>query len=148
MQIIGEDEKHIGFQAACDGNIHLLSMLILDGHCSVNQQDGRGSTLAHKGIMSFCKNPMLMLSIASGNGRLKCLQWLLDHGADGRMCKREEAKLHTVSFAVSLRNSLGETPIDVAQKYGKTECIALLGGIKNKDIHAVMRIIHLQVEQD
>lgn len=79
---------------------------------------------------------MLMLSIASGNGRLKCLQWLLDHGADGRVCKREEAKLHTVSFAVSLRNSLGETPIDVARKYGKTECIALLGGIKNKNIRA------------
>ncbi|XP_003383232.2 PREDICTED: ankyrin repeat domain-containing protein 42-like [Amphimedon queenslandica] len=92
----GGEEKHIGFQAACDGNIQLLSMLILDGHCSVNQQDGRGSTLAHK---------------ASGNGRLKCLQWLLDHGAD-----------------VSLRNSLGETPIDVARKYGKTECVALLGG--------------------
>lgn len=45
------EEKHIGFQAACDGNIQLLSMLILDGHCSVNQQDGRGSTLAHKGIL-------------------------------------------------------------------------------------------------
>lgn len=56
MQIIGEDEKHVGFQAACDGNIHLLSMLILDGHCSVNQQDGRGSTLAHKGIISLQKS--------------------------------------------------------------------------------------------
>lgn len=31
-------------------------------------------------------------------------------------------------YTVSLRNSLGETPIDVARKYGKTECVALLGG--------------------
>ena len=29
---------------------------------------------------------------------------------------------------VSLKNNLKETPLDVAKKYGKTDCIALLGG--------------------
>ena len=31
-------------------------------------------------------------------------------------------------FVVSLKNNLKETPLDVAKKYGKTDCIALLGG--------------------
>lgn len=36
-------------QAAYVGNLQLLSMLILEGHCNVNQQDKAGSTPAHKG---------------------------------------------------------------------------------------------------
>ena len=77
------------------------------------------------------------LLTASGNGRLKCLQWLLDHGADGKGREKRVIKrgveantpyLYMYTITVSLRNSLGETPIDVARKYGKTECVALLGG--------------------
>lgn len=36
-------------QAAYEGNLQLLSMLVLEGRCNVNQQDKGGSTPAHKG---------------------------------------------------------------------------------------------------
>ena len=36
-------------KAASCGNLRLLSMLIMDGHYTINQQDATGSTPAHKG---------------------------------------------------------------------------------------------------
>lgn len=48
---IGDNEKQGGLKAAYEGNLQLLSMLIQEGLCSVNERDERGSTLAHKGIM-------------------------------------------------------------------------------------------------
>jgi ankyrin repeat domain-containing protein 42 len=82
--------------AAYHGSLQLLSMLIDEGHCGINDQDMWGATPAHK---------------AAGNGHIKCLQWLLDSAAD-----------------VHLRNRNGETPKDIARKFGKVDCFALLGG--------------------
>lgn len=41
--------------------------------------------------------------------------------------KRDREKRHT-SIIVSLTNSMNETPLDVARKFAKTECITILGG--------------------
>ena len=42
--------------AAHNGNLELLSLLILEGHCSVNQKDTAGSTPAHKGCIGPSTN--------------------------------------------------------------------------------------------
>ena len=39
--------------AAREGNLQLLSMLIKEGHCGINDRDKNGSTPAHKGVISF-----------------------------------------------------------------------------------------------
>jgi ankyrin repeat domain-containing protein 42 len=62
-----EEDDDGGIKAAYEGNLQLLSMLVLEGHCNVNHTDKYGSTPAHK---------------AAGSGHADCLQWLIDHGAD------------------------------------------------------------------
>lgn len=62
-----ETGKFPAHVAAKEGNLQLLSMLIKEGHCGINDKDQSGSTPAHK---------------ASGSGQTECLQWLIDHGAD------------------------------------------------------------------
>ena len=37
--------------AAREGNLQLLSMLIKEGHCGINDRDKNGSTPAHKGVI-------------------------------------------------------------------------------------------------
>lgn len=52
MYLLSGDDEMAGkgaLQAAYVGNLQLLTMLILEGHCNVNQQDKAGSTAAHKG---------------------------------------------------------------------------------------------------
>ena len=47
---------------------------------------------------------------ASASGRVQCFQCLLEHGAD-----------------ISLKNSSGENPLDVARKHGKPHAINKAG---------------------
>ena len=64
-------------------------MLIKEGHCKINDQDKQGATPSHKGLelciatVTLCSTCMFSCLIAAGNGQTECLQWLLDHGADG-----------------------------------------------------------------
>lgn len=46
----GEFPAHV---AAREGNLQLLSMLIKEGHCGINDKDRNGSTPAHKGVVFF-----------------------------------------------------------------------------------------------
>ncbi|XP_048588928.1 ankyrin repeat domain-containing protein 42 [Nematostella vectensis] len=48
---------------------------------------------------------------AAGNGHVQVLQWLVENGANMRIV-----------------NSAGETPKDVARRFGRLGCIAILGG--------------------
>ncbi|CAB4033781.1 ankyrin repeat domain-containing 42-like [Paramuricea clavata] len=48
---------------------------------------------------------------AAGNGHVEALQWLVEKGAD-----------------LSIVNSAGETPKDVARRFGRLACVNLLGG--------------------
>ncbi|XP_046852859.1 ankyrin repeat domain-containing protein 42-like isoform X2 [Xenia sp. Carnegie-2017] len=48
---------------------------------------------------------------AAGNGHLEVLQWLIEQGAD-----------------LSIVNAAGETPKDVARRFGRLACINILGG--------------------
>lgn len=48
---------------------------------------------------------------AAGNGHVQVLQWLVENGANLRIV-----------------NSAGETPKDVARRFGRLGCIAILGG--------------------
>lgn len=84
--------------AAKEGNLRLLSMLIKEGHCGINDKDKNGSTPAHKGLIishylcvssiaSFvCLFVLFLIGLAAGNGQVECLQWLIDHGADSMLC--------------------------------------------------------------
>ena len=79
-----------GHTAASQGNVQLLSMLLIEGHCGVNDQDTHGSTAAHKGAL-LCGGVHAVyikgshsFSTAAGNGHLECLQLLIDHGANGK----------------------------------------------------------------
>ena len=82
---IGDTESpYPAHKAAHNGNMELLSMLILEGHCSINQQDTAGSTAAHKGQLVSSEPADLSLLTAAGSGHAHCLQWLIDHGADGK----------------------------------------------------------------
>ncbi|XP_062499177.1 ankyrin repeat domain-containing protein 42-like [Corticium candelabrum] len=47
---------------------------------------------------------------AAGNGHVECVRWLMEMGAD-----------------MSLLNAAGETPRDVARRYGQLGCASLLG---------------------
>ncbi len=46
FEIAGEYKAHV---AAKQGNLQLLSMLIKESHCGVNDRDSQGSTPLHKG---------------------------------------------------------------------------------------------------
>lgn len=83
--------------ASYHGNTQLLSMLVHEGRCGVNDRDPGGSVPAHKGapmqhtpsdlfftLLPFLPPPCLPSPyIAASNGHTECLQWLIDHGADG-----------------------------------------------------------------
>ena len=81
--VAGEFPAH---EAAKKGNLQLLSMLIKEGHCGINDKDQHGSTPAHKGEKYGCClcGVSQGLVSASGNGQVECLQWLIDHGADSK----------------------------------------------------------------
>ena len=73
--------------AAREGNLQLLSMLIKEGHCGINDRGKNGSTPAHKGCsLTMTQSSVTPISFftASGNGQTECLQWLIDHGADSK----------------------------------------------------------------
>ncbi|XP_065887537.1 ankyrin repeat domain-containing protein 42-like [Dysidea avara] len=88
--------------AAYNGNLQLLSMLISEGHCHINQPDPLGCSPAHK---------------AASNGHMNCLQWLIDHGAN-----------------IAMVNNAGESPKDLAKRYGHDNCVDLLGGNSDTDL--------------
>lgn len=48
---------------------------------------------------------------AAGNGHVEVLQWLIEQGAD-----------------LTIVNSAGETPKDVARRFGRLACVSVLGG--------------------
>lgn len=97
-----QDDEYPAHLAAYNGNLHLLSMLISEGHCHINQSDPLGCSPAHK---------------ASSNGHRDCLQWLIDHGAN-----------------VAMVNNAGESPKDLAKRYGHHNCIDLLGGNSDEEL--------------
>ncbi len=80
--------------AASRGNLRLLRMVIEEGKCRVDDGDPNGDTPSH---------------LAAAAGKVACLQWLVDYGAD-----------------VSLRNCAGQTPLDIARKSNQIECLAIL----------------------
>lgn len=41
--------------AASEGNAQLLGMLLIEGHCGVDDRDNHGATAAHKGSYSNTK---------------------------------------------------------------------------------------------
>lgn len=45
--VIGDD--YPGHSAVSEGNVQLLGMLLVEGHCGVDDQDQYGATAAHKG---------------------------------------------------------------------------------------------------
>jgi ankyrin repeat domain-containing protein 42 len=53
---------------------------------------------------------------AAGSGHVECLRWLMEMGAD-----------------MSLLNEAGETPREVAKRYGQLGCISLLGGESDEE---------------
>lgn len=67
--------------------------------------------------ISICLN-----CLAAGQGHLKIIQWLRENGADPK-----------------LRNELGESPVDVARRYGQLGALKLLspksdGEYENEEI--------------
>lgn len=71
----------------------------------------------------------LLYFVAAGSGHLNCLKWLIDNGTDCRLnyVTYSLASHYTLTdIIVSITNNLKESPLDVAKKYGKTHCIALI----------------------
>ncbi|XP_031566533.1 ankyrin repeat domain-containing protein 42-like [Actinia tenebrosa] len=58
---------------------------------------------------------------AAGNGHVQVLQWLVENGANMRIV-----------------NSAGETPKDVARRFGRLGCLAILGGDSDNEDNNVM----------
>ena len=49
--LAGEYKAHV---AAKEGNLQLLSMLVKESHCGINDRDGQESTPLHKGKIRAC----------------------------------------------------------------------------------------------
>ncbi|XP_010167314.1 ankyrin repeat domain-containing protein 42-like, partial [Antrostomus carolinensis] len=80
--------------AAFKGDLLVLRRLVRSGVININERDDKGSTLLHK---------------AAGQGRIHCLQWLIEMGAD-----------------CGITNDAGETPKDVAKRFAQLAAVELL----------------------
>ncbi|XP_077307528.1 ankyrin repeat domain-containing protein 42 [Lithobates pipiens] len=94
-----EEHENLAFPAhvaAFKGDLVTLRKLVESGIININERDARGATPLHK---------------AAGQGRIECLQWLLEMGAD-----------------YNITNEAGETPKDVAKRFAQLAAVKLLGG--------------------
>ncbi|NXC29212.1 ANR42 protein, partial [Campylorhamphus procurvoides] len=81
-------------EAAFKGDLLVLRRLVRSDVISINERDDKGSTLMHK---------------AAEQGHIRCLQWLIEMGAD-----------------CDITNDAGETPKDVAKRCGHLAAVGLL----------------------
>ncbi|XP_075054738.1 ankyrin repeat domain-containing protein 42 isoform X2 [Mixophyes fleayi] len=94
-----EEQENLAFPAhvaAFKGDLVTLRKLVESGIININERDDKGATPLHK---------------AAGQGRIECLQWLLEMGAD-----------------YNITNEAGETPKDVAKRFAQLAAVKLLGG--------------------
>ncbi|XP_056417354.1 ankyrin repeat domain-containing protein 42 [Hyla sarda] len=99
-----EDGENLAFPAhvaAFKGDLVTLRKLVESGIININERDDRGSTPLHK---------------AAGQGRVECIQWLLEMGAD-----------------YNITNEAGETPKDVAKRFAQLAAVKLLGGRSDEE---------------
>ncbi|XP_053312078.1 ankyrin repeat domain-containing protein 42 [Spea bombifrons] len=98
-----EEQENLAFPAhvaAFKGDLVTLRKLVENGIININERDDKGATPLHK---------------AAGQGRIECLQWLLEMGAD-----------------YNINNEAGETAKDVARRFAQLAAVKLLGG--NADV--------------
>ncbi|KAG8453080.1 hypothetical protein GDO86_004770 [Hymenochirus boettgeri] len=94
-----EKQENLAFPAhvaAFKGDLVTLRKLVENGIININERDDKGATPLHK---------------AAGQGRLECLQWLLEMGAD-----------------YNITNEAGETPKDIAKRFAQLAAVNILGG--------------------
>ncbi|XP_068120837.1 ankyrin repeat domain-containing protein 42 [Hyperolius riggenbachi] len=99
-----EEQENLAFPAhvaAFKGDLVTLRKLVESGIININERDDRGATPLHK---------------AAGQGRIECLQWLLEMGAD-----------------YNITNEAGETPKDVAKRFAQLAAVKLLSGGMEED---------------
>ncbi|XP_063807410.1 ankyrin repeat domain-containing protein 42 isoform X2 [Pseudophryne corroboree] len=99
-----EEQENLAFPAhvaAFKGDLVTLRKLVESGIININERDDKDSTPLHK---------------AAGQGRIECLQWLLEMGAD-----------------YNITNEAGETPKDIAKRFAQLAAIKLLGGRVDQD---------------
>ncbi|KAM9321153.1 ankyrin repeat domain-containing protein 42 [Gastrophryne carolinensis] len=99
-----EEQENLAFPAhvaAYKGDLMMLRKLVESGIININERDDKGATPLHK---------------AAGQGRIECLQWLLEMGAD-----------------YNINNEAGETPKDVAKRFAQLAAVKLLSGGMEED---------------
>lgn len=99
-----EEHENLSFPAhvaAYRGDLVTLRRLVESGIITINERDDKGATPMHK---------------AAGQGRIECLQWLIEMGADR-----------------NITNEAGETPLDVAKRFAQLAAVKLLGGSLEDD---------------